>query len=270
MTNQRLKLLFIGDIFGEPGVEFVEELLPIIKKEYNIDFVIGQAENVSGRKGFVKEDYERLKSSGVDAFTLGNHVWAKKEILEIIHNEDVIRPANINPQYAGEGTRIFNIKGMSLRVTQLMGITFNKLSPPWNEEYADNFFDCIDNIIKFKEKSDFHFIDFHAETTSEKNVLGLYVDGKVDAICGTHTHVQTNDDKKLPNHTLYITDVGMTGPANSAIGADFESVYEKMRFDRPSKFEVSKNKQQFNAVILELNNINKENNKINKLNIAKN
>lgn len=269
MTNQKIKLLFIGDIFGEPGVEFVEEILPLIKKEYLIDFVIAQAENVSGRKGFVKEDYLRLKKSGINAFTLGNHVWAKKEILEIIHNDDVIRPANINPQYAGEGSRVFDVDGKSLRVTQLMGITFNKLSPPWNEDYADNFFDSIDNIIKFKEKCDFHFIDFHAETTSEKNVLGLYLDGKVDAVCGTHTHVQTNDDKKLPNFTLYITDVGMTGPSNSAIGADFESVYEKMRFDKPSKFEVSKNKQQFNGVVMELNTIYKENNKIIKLNMVK-
>lgn len=269
MINQELKLLFIGDIFGEPGIEFVEEILPSLINEYSIDFVIAQAENVSGRKGFVKEDYERLKKSGVNAFTLGNHVWAKKEILEIIHNNDVIRPANINPQYAGEGSRTFGIKGKTLRITQLMGITFNKLSPPWNEEYADNFFDCIDNIIKYKDETDFHFVDFHAETTSEKNVLGLYLDGKVDAVCGTHTHVQTNDDKKLPNSTLYVTDVGMTGPTNSAIGADFDSVYEKMRFDKPSKFEVSKNKQQFNGVVLILNNIYKENNKIFKLNIIK-
>ncbi|MEE3928415.1 TIGR00282 family metallophosphoesterase [Mycoplasmopsis ciconiae] len=264
--NKNIRLLFIGDIFGDPGVKMVETFLPKLIKEYNADFVIAQAENVSGRKGFIKEDYIRLKKAGVNAFTIGNHVWAKSEILQIINNNDVIRPANINKNYAGEGSKIFKVKNSTLRVTSLMGIMFNKLLSPWNEEYADNFFDCIDNILKYSEKTDFHFVDFHAETTSEKNVLGIYLDSKVDAICGTHTHVQTNDAKKLDNHTLYVTDAGMTGPRNSAIGANFKEVYEKIRYDSKVKFKVSPNKCQFNAVFLEINSINKELNNIKLIN----
>lgn len=249
---KNLNILFIGDIFGKPGIEKVEKELPKLKKQYNIDFVIAQAENVSGRKGFIEKDYNKLSKIGVDAFTLGNHVWSKKDIQHIINNKNVIRPLNIKNHYSGNGSSVFNINGTTLRVTSLMGITFNKLLAPWEEEYADSFFDAIDKIIEIDE-SDFHFIDFHAETTSEKNVLAVYLDGKVDALIGTHTHVQTNDAKIFENNLAFVTDAGMTGPSNCAIGANFKEVYEKMRFDSFSKFQVSKNPCQFNGVFVKLN-----------------
>ena len=249
---KNLNILFIGDIFGTPGIDKVAKELTKLKEEYNVDFVIAQSENVSGRKGFVKKDYDKLMKIGVDAFTLGNHVWSKKEISIIINNKNIIRPLNIEKHYPGNGSSVFNINGITLRVTSLMGITFNKLLSPWQEEYANSFFDAIDEIIK-DDESDFHFIDFHAETTSEKNVLAVYLDGKVDALVGTHTHVQTNDAKVFENNLAFVSDAGMTGPSNCAIGANFQEVYEKMRFDSFSKFKVSKNESQFNGVLVKLN-----------------
>lgn len=249
---KNLNILFIGDIFGKPGIEKVEQELPNLKNKYSIDFVIAQSENVSGRKGFVKKDYLKLSEIGVDAFTLGNHVWAKKEIEDIINNNNIIRPLNIQDHYPGSGSNVFDIKGIKLRITSLMGITFNKLLSPWKEEYANSFFDAIDNVIK-QDESDFHIIDFHAETTSEKNVLAVYLDGKVDALIGTHTHVQTNDAKIFKNNLAFVSDAGMTGPSNCAIGANFQEVYEKMRFNSFSKFKISNNITQFNGVILKLN-----------------
>ncbi len=249
---KNLNILFIGDIFGKPGIQKVEQELSKLREKYAIDFVIAQSENVSGRKGFLEKDYNRLSNAGVDAFTLGNHVWAKKEILDIIDNQNIIRPLNIEKHYPGNGSSVFEIKGSTLRVTSLMGITFNKLLSPWQEDYANSFFDAIDELIEIDE-ADFHLIDFHAETTSEKNVLAVYLDGKVDALIGTHTHVQTNDAKIFEKNLAFVSDAGMTGPSNCAIGANFQEVYEKMRFDSFSRFQVSKNPSQFNGVLVELN-----------------
>ncbi|AAT28000.1 TIGR00282 family metallophosphoesterase [[Mycoplasma] mobile] len=250
--HSELTILFIGDVFGEPGIRSVRDFLPLLKKKYNYDFVIAQCENVSGRKGIRHNDYLKLKKLGVNAFTFGNHVWAKEEIFNFIDNEDMIRPLNIENHYPGKGSRVFRVKNFKLRVTSLMGLTFNKLLSPWKEEYANNFFDAIDPFLE-NPTDDFHFIDFHAETTSEKNVLGLYLDGKVSAVVGTHTHVQTNDARILPKGTCYISDAGMTGPKNAAIGANFEEVYNKMRFNSSDKFKVSKNNSSFNGVIVKLN-----------------
>ncbi|MGY6171729.1 TIGR00282 family metallophosphoesterase [Candidatus Mycoplasma pogonae] len=249
--NKKLRILFIGDVFGESGIAAVEKYLPIIKAKADFDFVICQAENVSGRKGMNRKDYQTLKAAGINAFTFGNHVWSKKEIQTFINNNDIIRPANIDASYQGEGTRVFNINGISLRVTSLMGIIFNKLLPPWGEEYANSFFDAIDAIIA-NDEADYHLVDFHAETTSEKNVLSLYLDGKVTAVLGTHTHVQTNDARILANGTAFITDVGMTGPCDSAIGANYDEVYRKMRYNSMVAFLPSNNPAQFNAVHLTL------------------
>ncbi len=247
-----MKVLFIGDIFGKPGLKATIQELPKLKKEYKIDFVIVQGENISGRKGLIYSDYQKLKNAGVDAFTMGNHVWAKDEINSLFKFNDIIRPYNVFNEYPGKGTLVFKIKDKKLRVTSMMGITFNELRKPWKESYAANFFDAFDILEKEEEKTDFHFIDFHAETTSEKAVFSLYLDGKINAIVGTHTHVQTSDNRTLPNGTAFITDVGMTGPKNAAIGADFESVYLKMRFDKMSRFKVSQNPCQINGVVVSM------------------
>ncbi|QBF34970.1 TIGR00282 family metallophosphoesterase [Mycoplasmopsis phocirhinis] len=267
MSNKKINILFIGDIFGQPGIDTVEKYINELKIKYNIDVVIAQCENVSERKGFTEYDYYQLKKIGIDVCTLGNHVWAKASIFDIINNKDIVRPLNINSSYPGQGSIVINVKNSTLRVSSLMGITFNKLLAPWNEEYADNFFDAIDDIINYGQKTDFHFIDFHAETTSEKAILGLYLDGIVDAVCGTHTHVQTNDARVLPKGTCFISDAGMVGPHNSAIGANYDEVYRHMRYAEHVKFKVSQNATQFNAVVIELNTIDKQNNKIQAISI---
>lgn len=255
----KTRILFIGDIFGLPGVKTVEKLLPEIIEKHKIDFVIAQGENVTGRKGLNFEDYQRLMQAGVNCLTMGNHVWANQDIYNFIDSSNVIRPYNIQNNYPGVGSLVFLLKNnKKLRVTSLLGLTFNQLMKPWEQEVANNFFDAIDELIE-KNEADYHFVDFHGETTSEKYVFGLYVDGKIDAVCGTHTHVQTNDYKILPNGTCFITDAGMTGPENSAIGANFEEVYEKMRFDSKKPFTVSQNSTQFNSVIIEFNDEKSQN-----------
>ncbi|TPE57076.1 YmdB family metallophosphoesterase [[Mycoplasma] falconis] len=265
MKKEDLNILFLGDIFGTPGIRFVESELPKLIKEYNIDFVIAQAENVSGRKGFEPKDYRRLKRVGVNAFTLGNHVWAKSSIHEIINNNDLIRPANVNEEYEGSGIRIFEVEGNKIAIMSFMGISFNPLLDPWKQEVANNFFDKFDELYE-NNKADYYVIDFHAETTSEKSVFSLYVDGKVDALFGTHTHVQTNDAHILPNGTYFTTDAGMCGPVDCAIGSDFEGVYQKMRYGAMSAFKVSKNKCQLNGIVFTLTK-NSANKKIKLINI---
>lgn len=259
-TEKNITVLFIGDVFGKSGIDIITKYIPLLKEKYKVDVVIAQSENASGRKGLIQKDYIKMKEAGVDIFTFGNHVWAKSEILKFIDNPDIVRPANIKSSYPGKGSQVYKLKnGATLRVTSLMGIIFNKLLKPWGEDEADCFFDKIDQIIENGEKTDFHFVDFHAETTSEKNVLGVYLDGKVDALCGTHTHVQTNDAHVLKNGTCYLTDAGMCGPSDAAIGANVKEVYENMRFNMRSKFKASTNPAQFNGAILRLSTDRKKN-----------
>ncbi len=246
-----MKVLFLGDIFGQPGIDATVQELPKLKNKFKPDFIIVQGENISGRKGLEKKDYETLKQAGVNAFTMGNHVFAKDEVLELFQLNDVIRPYNVRKNTPGLGSIEFQVKGKTLRVTSMMGITFNELHKPWKQSYANNFFDAFDELEK-QSTSDYHFIDFHAETTSEKAVFSIYLDGKINAIVGTHTHVQTADNKTLPKGTAFLTDAGMTGPMNSAIGADFQSVYKKMRFNEMSKFAVSNNSCRINGAIIKM------------------
>lgn len=247
-----MKILFIGDIFGEPGITAIEKHLKKYINANKIDFVIAQGENASGRKGLIPKDYNRMKVAGVDVFTMGNHVWAKEQILEIIENQDIVRPYNIDKGYSGRGTNVFTIKGKTLRVTSLLGNEFNDLRTGWDQKRSGNFFNAFDKIQK-EDSADYHIIDFHGEVTSEKNVFSLYVDGKATAVLGTHTHVQTSDARILPKGTAYITDAGATGPINGAIGADYNSVYQKMRYNKASKFKVSTNSVELNGCLLYIN-----------------
>ena len=263
--NENINVLFLGDIFGQPGIDIIKKYLPDLKKQYNIDFIYAQAENVSGRKGFEPKDYETLKEIGINAFTLGNHVWAKSKIKKIINNNDVIRPANIESKYPGSGIRIFDVKGKKISIMSFLGITFNPLLKPWEEEVANNFFDEFDKLYE-NNKADYYIIDFHAETTAEKSIFSLYTDGKVDAFFGTHTHVQTNDARILPKGTYYATDAGMCGPRNCAIGSNFQEVYEKMRFQSYVSFQVSENPCQLNGIIYTLTK-NENDKKIELINI---
>lgn len=249
-----MKILFIGDIFGECGLIALENEIPSLVKKHKIDFIIANAENTSKARGLTYSDYKRVIDAGVNFITMGNHTWHKKEIADIFSNEtNIIRPLNIasHEEVAnwGVGTREFKVKNKLLRVTNLIGTSI-----PFNYKQTNPFIE-LEELLKI-DNSDIHIIDFHAETTSEKNAFFLCFKGKVSAILGTHTHVQTADFKIMDN-TFYITDVGMTGPSNGIIGAKPDSIIAKFRGESERfRLEEQIGPYQFSAVILEFDNNN--------------
>lgn len=251
-----MKILFIGDIFSKTGIRAIQTELPGIKKQYNIDFVIANAENVTNCQGISVEDYELLQEIGIDFFTMGNHTWKQPRINTILENKNIVRPANILLDHEfnkfGYGSRIIYLHGCSIRITNLLG-----LSVPFRNIQTNPFL-YLKNLLTYEETSDFHIIDFHAETTSEKNALFYAFNGKVSAIIGTHTHVQTADEK-IKNNTAYITDVGSTGSMDGIIGANGEEIVKKY-MNQIDHFVINDQggKYQFCAVILELDTTNKK------------
>lgn len=238
----------IGDIVGRPGRRAVLENLSYLKQELNIDFVIANGENAAAGHGITKEIAKQLFAAGIDVFTMGNHVWNKKEIINYIEKENrILRPANYPPGTPGMGYNIFDTKqGYSIGVVNVSGRIFM--------QELDCPFRTIDQILKeIKEKTNIIFVDFHAEATSEKVAMGWYLDGRVSAICGTHTHVQTADERILPDGSAYITDIGMTGPRDSVIGVCTDLVLEKFLTQMPRRFEVADTSYQLNAVLVEVN-----------------
>lgn len=248
-----MNILFIGDVFGECGIVALENEIPLLLESNKIDFIIVNAENTSSGRGLTYSDYRRIMNTGVNFITMGNHTWHKKEIKEILNSEsNIIRPHNISPTESifewGVGTKEFKVKNKTLRVTNLIGssIIFNyKQTNPFIE---------LDEIIAI-DNSDIHIVDFHAETTSEKNAFLINFNGQVSAILGTHTHVQTGDNK-IVNNTAYITDVGMTGPSNGIIGAKPDSIVAKFRGESEFfRLEEQIGPYQFSAVIIEFDDV---------------
>ena len=251
-----MKILFIGDIFGKTGRRAIKEVLPTLKKQKNIDYVIGNAENTTHCRGLNINHYYELMSYGIDFFTMGNHTWRHNEIFTILDNEkNIIRPANIDINHKfgqiGVGSQIVYIKNIPVRITNLIGesIKMNNLQT--------NPFIFLNNLVANNEDI-IHIVDFHAETTSEKNALFYDFNGKVTAIFGTHTHIQTSDNK-IKNNTAYITDVGSTGPENGVIGAKGANVVNKFK-NLTEKFilEEEIGNYKFSAVILEINELTKK------------
>jgi 2',3'-cyclic-nucleotide 2'-phosphodiesterase len=229
-----VNLLFIGDIVGKPGRNAIRELLPQLTQRYQTDLVIANGENASGGIGISAKEADELLSGGIDVLTSGNHIWKKKEILGYIQqNPDLIRPANYPVGTPGSGVVIKETRsGHRVAVLNLLGRVFMEaVDCPFRkglEERAE--------IIK---ETPIILVDFHAEATSEKMSLGWFLDGKVSAVLGTHTHVQTSDERILPQGTAYMTDVGMTGPAESVIGVKKELAIERFLTQLPHKFEVA-------------------------------
>ena len=230
----------IGDIVGRPGRQAVKELLPGLRQQYRLDLVIANAENVAGGLGLTSTTAEELLSAGVDVLTSGNHIWAQKEIIPYLGGEmPVLRPLNYPPGVPGKGY-IVNRQAM---VINLIGRTF----------MGD--FDCpfraIDQLLtEVKPKPPVIIVDFHAEATSEKVAMGRYLDGRVSAVLGTHTHVGTTDTRLLPQGTAYVTDVGMTGPIDSVIGMETEVVIQRFLTGIPHRMSVATGKTMFNAVLV--------------------
>ncbi|MFA5383246.1 MAG: TIGR00282 family metallophosphoesterase [Eubacteriales bacterium] len=243
-----MHVLLIGDVVGRAGRRAVKENIPGLIKQFEIDFIIANGENAAGGNGLTHEVANELFACGIDVLTMGNHVWDQKEIFSFINKEDrVVRPANFPAGAPGNGINIFkNKQGESIGVMNLSGRVFmpGNLDCPFHK--ADEL------LARLKDKVKALVVDFHAEATSEKIAFGLYLDGRVSAVCGTHTHVQTADEKILPGGTAYISDVGMTGPSDSVIGVKADIVIEKFLTQLPRRFEVAPGPYQFNAVIIEI------------------
>ena len=240
-----MKVLFIGDIIGGPGRKITARLLPVLKQEYGgFDFIIAHCENAAGGKGLTEKVMNELFSLGIDLMTSGNHIWDKKDFIHLVDEEpNLLRPANYPPSCPGSGFRVIEKKGKTLGVLNLQGRVF---MPPLDCPFrrADEILDEVKDIPVL--------VDFHAEATSEKRVLGFYLDGRVSAFVGTHTHVQTADEEILPEGTAYITDVGMTGPHRSAIGMSLDSVIPRFLTGMPTRFEVAEDDLRFCAVLIEI------------------
>ncbi|MCL6559401.1 MAG: TIGR00282 family metallophosphoesterase, partial [Firmicutes bacterium] len=229
-----MRLLMIGDIVGRSGRRAVKVNLSSLKKEYDLDMVIANGENAAGGKGITREVAQELFSSGVDVLTMGNHVWNKKEAFEYIDRETrIVRPANYPPGTPGIGANVYETRRkVKVAVINLAGRVFLQA--------IDCPFRKAEELVEMmKEKARVVVVDFHAEATSEKIAMGWFLAGKVSAVVGTHTHVQTADERILPGGTAYITDLGMTGPWNSIIGVKKEIIIEKFITQIPQRFEVA-------------------------------
>lgn len=241
-----MRILFIGDIVGRTGRRMLKDNLNIIIGEHNIDFVIANGENSAGGVGITKNVYEELLGYGIDIITLGNHAWAKKEIFSFINEADrMVRPANYPYQTPGKPYVIVENKGVRIAVINMCGRVFM--------ESIECPFKAIEEIIsEIDSKADITILDFHGEATSEKVAMGWFLDGRITAVLGTHTHIQTADERILPNGTAYITDVGMTGPKNSVLGVKKEIIIKKFQTCLPEKFELEDDEGQINSVILNI------------------
>ncbi len=241
-----MKILAVGDIVGNSGINELKSKLNAIKKEKNIDFCIVNGENAAEGMGLTEKNFHSILDAGADVITMGNHTWGKKEIFKFINQPQIIRPANYPEGVVGKGYNTYNCKGKNIGVINLIGrVDINILS--------ENPFIKVNKIInKIQNETDIIIIDFHAEATAEKIAMGNYVDGKVTAVFGTHTHVQTADEKILPKGTAYITDIGMTGPKNSVIGMDIAVSIKRFETTLPEKYKIAEGDAIFNAAIFDI------------------
>ena len=245
-----MRILCIGDIVGENGVKKFKEELPKLRQEESIDFVIVNAENSAGGMGITTKIFNDLLNLNVDVITMGNHTWGKKDIFTFIDNPKLLRPANYSKGVVGHGDGIYNCKDKKIGVIDLIGRTdMNVLS--------DNPFTKATELIeKMKDKCDLILVEFHAEATAEKVAMANYLDGKVAAVYGTHTHIQTADERILPKGTAYITDIGMTGPMESVIGMDLNASIKRFVTSLPERYKLADGKCMLNGCIFDINDEN--------------
>jgi 2',3'-cyclic-nucleotide 2'-phosphodiesterase len=241
-----MRVLMVGDVVGKPGRQLVLELVPHLKTEYAVDFVIVNGENAAGGIGITPDIAHVMLQSGINVVTLGNHAWGKREIYSYLDEEGrLLRPANYPPGVPGRGYGVFQCAAGAVGVVSLQGRTF--MDP------VDDPFRAIDTILEtLRKKTAVICIDFHAEATSEKQAFGWYVDGRVSVVVGTHTHVQTADERILPGGTAYLTDLGMTGPIDSVIGMNKDIVIPRFTSLLPARFEVADGEAQLCAALIDI------------------
>jgi hypothetical protein len=242
-----LRILFIGDVVGSPGRRILKECLPSLKHQYAPDLTIANGENLAGGLGATPQLVREITDYGIEIVTMGNHTWRRAELVSGINNLDnVVRPANYPPDSPGQGSIVYDARsGRRVAVFNLVGRIFMEpFDCPFRTGYK--------MAEKLKAQTPIIILDMHAEATSEKIAVATYLDGKVSAVLGTHTHVQTADERILPGGTAFITDVGMTGPHDSIIGMKPEQVLTRFITGIPSRFEVADSNLRINAVFLEI------------------
>lgn len=242
-----MKILFIGDVVGSPGREMVKEYLPKLKEKYRPTMTIVNGENAAAGKGITEPIYRGFLEWGAQAITMGNHTWDRKEIFDFIDDAKyLIRPANFPENNPGRGMLFLTINGLEVAIINLQGRTFLPA--------IDDPFQKADELIEeARKRTNIIFIDFHGEATSEKQAFGWYVDGRVSAVVGTHTHTQTADERILPKGTAYLTDVGMTGPYDGILGVEREAVLKRFLTAMPVRFEITKKgRRQLNSVLISI------------------
>ncbi|MCS7461817.1 TIGR00282 family metallophosphoesterase [Paenibacillus doosanensis] len=241
-----MRILFIGDIVGSVGRKAVKACLPGLKAKYNPTVVIANGENAAGGRGITSAIAKEFFELGVHGITMGNHTWDQKDIFDFIDDEErIVRPANFPKGTPGRGHTTIKVKDQELVIVNLQGRTF---LPP-----LDCPFEKADAILEsLKKKHKYILVDFHAEATSEKLAMGWHLDGRVSAVVGTHTHVQTHDERILPSGTAYVTDVGMVGPRDGILGMDRQAVLQKFKTQLPVRFVVDEGKWHFHAVCIDL------------------
>jgi len=243
-----VKLLFMGDVVGKPGVQAVKTLLPKLIGRHSVDLVVANAENCEGGAGLSGDACEALLGAEVNLLTSGNHIWTKRQIIPWLeaHPDLLLRPANYPKGAPGKGHTVVRTPGgRKLGVINLEGRVFMRT-------LDDPFAVVLPLIAELRKETPCILVDMHCEASSEKNAMGVHLDGKVSAVVGTHTHVQTADERILPGGTAFITDVGMVGPLDSVIGIRKELSLERFLTQRPTSFEVAKNLVYLQGVVIEL------------------
>ncbi len=259
-----VRILFLGDIVGKPGRAIVHEILPQITKEHDIELTLANAENSAGGLGVTPDTLQSLRKTGINGFTLGNHIWRYDSIISSLENDhDVIKPANLPPATPGKNYMILTARnGAKVGIISLLGRVFM--------EPIDCPFRRGEEVInEVSKETRIIIIDIHAEATAEKIALAWHLDGKCSAILGTHTHVQTADEQILPGGTAYISDVGMCGPYHSVIGMEISRVLTRFITGIPQKWEVANGPTLFNAVLLEIDEKSGKTQKIERITIKK-
>lgn len=241
-----MKILAVGDIVGENGLKKLRHELPKLKKDNDIDFVIVNGENVAGGMGITHKLFNQIIEAGADVVTLGNHTWSKKDIFNFIDDGQILRPANYPENVPGKGYNIYSFINKKIAVISLLGRTNMGV-------LAENPFLEADRILDIiKNKSDIIIVDFHAEASAEKIAMKYYLDGRVNVIFGTHTHVQTSDEEITEKGTAYITDIGMTGPKDSIIGMDKQASIKRFVTTLPEKYKLAEGECKLNSCLFEL------------------
>jgi len=250
-----VKLLFIGDIVGQPGRQTVKALLPGLREQHELDFVVANGENSAGGAGITPKTAGEIFSAGVDVITSGDHLWDQKEVTELLANEKrFLRPLNYPVDVPGRGGGVFQIQNSKFKapgsaaiaVLNVQGRTF--MQPP----LENPFLLAVEEVRKLRAETKMIFVDFHAEATSEKIAFGRLMDGQVSAVIGTHTHVQTADEQIFPGGTAYLSDAGFTGPQESVLGREIGPVIKRFVSGVPQRFEVAKERLMLHGAIIEI------------------